>query len=96
MREDDEEHKGVPYADYFFLLAILFVFLILFCLLCIGGIIATKWSYKRQTKERIDEEREKHKREEDAWKECEKRLREEAERKNERALERGLYKFCGI
>uniref|UniRef100_A0AC34FN04 Uncharacterized protein n=1 Tax=Panagrolaimus sp. ES5 TaxID=591445 RepID=A0AC34FN04_9BILA len=89
----EENHKGVRYADYFFLLAILFIFLIFFCLLCTGGLIATRWSYKRRTKERLDEEREKHRRDEDAWKECERKLREETDRKNEKALERGWLKL---
>uniref|UniRef100_A0A914YMS8 Uncharacterized protein n=1 Tax=Panagrolaimus superbus TaxID=310955 RepID=A0A914YMS8_9BILA len=83
----EEHHKGVRYADYFFLLAILFIFLIFFCLLCTGGLIVTRWSYKRRTKEKLDEEREKHRREEDAWKECERKVREEVDRKNVRARE---------
>lgn len=87
--EAETHQKGIRYADYFFLLAILFVFLVLFCLICVFGIIATRWSYKRRTREKLDEEKERHRKEEEAWKECEQRLRIEAERKNDRALERG-------
>uniref|UniRef100_A0A7E4ZU87 Uncharacterized protein n=1 Tax=Panagrellus redivivus TaxID=6233 RepID=A0A7E4ZU87_PANRE len=76
----DLEWTGIRYADFLFLVVILLVFIVLLLVLCLSSIFAIRLIYRRRTKERVDEEKERQQRQERVWKEYEDKIKLELEK----------------